>query len=147
MPSPQPDPKVAAISAFFDAYAAANRDGIAAVLAESIEWSIPGHHPLAGTKRGINEVLAFFDALAVSGFQAETFFLEASEEYVVDIHRGYTTQGEGKVDTTWALVWHFDANNKVDRVINLSGDQHQMDAFVWANYSLTPLPDRLASGS
>lgn len=138
------DPKLAAIEAFFAAYAEHDREGIARVLADDITWTIPGHHPLAGTKQGIEEVMAFFDALAHAGFKAETFFLQASEEYVVDIHRGYSTAGTGKVDTTWALVWHFDAEGKVDRVINLSGDQHQMDAFVWANFPLAPLPDRLA---
>ena len=140
------DPKVATIGAFFTAYAGNDRDGIAAVLADDIAWTIPGHHPLAGTKHGIDEVLAFFDALAASGFTAETFFLEASEEYVVDIHRGYSTQGTGRVDTTWALVWHFNNAGKVDRVLNLSGDQHQMDTFVWSNYPLRPLPGRLDPG-
>jgi hypothetical protein len=43
-----------------------------------------------------------------------------------------------------ALVWHFDAAGKVDRVVNLSGDQHQMDAFIWANFPLKPLPECLA---
>jgi len=64
---------------------------------------------------------------------------------VVDIHRGYSTAGEGQVDTIWALVWHFNGYGKVDRVINLSGDQHQMDTFVWANFALKPLPDRLGA--
>jgi hypothetical protein len=45
---------------------------------------------------------------AVAGLAgAEPLFLEANAEYVVDIHRGWTTEGAGKVDTTWALVWHF----------------------------------------
>jgi hypothetical protein len=51
--------------------------------------------------------------------------------------------GAGKVDTTRAFVWHLDAAGKVDRVVNLSGDQHQMDAFIWANFPLKPLPERL----
>ena len=137
--------KLGAIQAFFEAYAANDRSGISTALADDIDWVIPGHHPLAGTKHGIDEVLAFFDALATAGFKADTFFLQAHDDYVVDVHRGYSTQGVGEVDTTWALVWHFNPNGKVDRVINLSGDQHQMDAFVWANYRLRPLPDRLAS--
>lgn len=106
-------------------------------------WTIPGHHPLSGTKHGRAEVLSFFDQLSKTGFQAEPLFLEANDEYVVDIHRGWSTQGVGQVDTTWALVWHFGRDNKVDRVINLSGDQHQMDAFIWANFTLKALPDRL----
>ena len=141
---PDADPKLAAIEGFFEAYGNNDRAGIAAVLAEGITWTIPGHHPLAGTKHGIDEVLAFFDQLGNAGFRAETFFLEASDDYVVDIHRGYSTVGTGAVDTNWALVWHFDADNKVDRVMNLSGDQHQMDTFIWDNFPLAPIPTRLA---
>lgn len=137
------DLKIATITEFFEAYAKHDRSGIAAILDQDIEWTIPGHHPLAGTKHGIDETLAFFDVLAAAGFTAETFFLQASDEYVVDIHRGYSTQGVGQVDTIWALVWHFNPDGKVDRVLNLSGDQHQMDTFVWNNYPLQPLPDRL----
>jgi hypothetical protein len=137
------DPKLDAIERFFAAYADHDADGIASVIAEDVEWIIPGHHPLSGTKYGRDEVLSFFDQLAKTGFQAEPLFLEANDEYVVDIHRGWSTEGIGKVDTTWALVWHFGPTGKVDRVDNLSGDQHQMDAFIWANFSLRPLPDRL----
>jgi hypothetical protein len=32
--------------------------------------------------------------------------------------------------------------DKVDLVVNLSGDQHQVDAFLWANFPLKPLPER-----
>ncbi|MEV0145040.1 MULTISPECIES: nuclear transport factor 2 family protein [unclassified Nonomuraea] len=137
------DPKIEAIGRFFTAYAADDLDGIAQVLAEDVQWTIPGHHPLSGVKHGVEEVVAFFTQLAKSGFQADPMFLEANEEYVVDVHRGWTTEGIGKVDTLWALVWHFNADGKVDKVVNLSADQHQMDAFVWSNYPLAPLPDRL----
>ena len=136
--------KLDTIQEFFAAYAAHDRDRIGAVLAPAVAWSIPGHHPLSGVKNGVDEVLAFFDALAVAGMKADTYFLEASEEYVVDIHRGWSTAGVGSVDTDWALVWHFDDHGKVDRVLNLSGDQHQMDAYVWTNFPLAPVPTRLA---
>jgi uncharacterized protein len=138
------DQMLEAIDKFFAAYASYDLDGMRAVLTDDIKWTIPGHHPLSGTKRGVEEVAAFFTQLGKSGFQADRLFLEASEEYVVDIHRGWTTTGVGKVDTMWALVWHFNASGKVDRVVNLSADQHQMDAFVWSNYPLAPIPDRLA---
>ncbi|MEC3958931.1 nuclear transport factor 2 family protein [Nocardia sp. CDC153] len=138
------DPKIAAIAAFFDAYARYDLDGMRAVLTDDITWTIPGRHPLSGTKHGIDEVVEFFNQLSKAGMKAETFFLEANDDYVVDIHRGYSTAGNGAVDTIWALVWHFDADGKVDRVVNLSGDQHQMDNYVWQNYSLAPLPTRLA---
>ncbi|WP_225726453.1 MULTISPECIES: nuclear transport factor 2 family protein [unclassified Nocardia] len=141
----QQDPKIQAITAFFDAYARYDLDGMKAVLTDDIAWTIPGHHALSGTKRGLDEVLAFFAALAKAGFKAETFFLEANDEYVVDVHRGYSTAGEGKVDTLWALVWHFNTDGKVDRVDDLCLDQHQMDTYIWQNFTLAPLPTRLAS--
>lgn len=137
------DPKIAAINQFFTAYAANDLEGIGEVLTDDIRWTIPGHHPLSGTKVGVDEVLAFFTELNKVGFQAEPLFLEASEEYVVDIHRGFSNRGEGKVDTLWALVWHFNDEGKVYEVFNLSMDQHQMDSFIWANYPLKPLPERL----
>jgi uncharacterized protein len=137
------DPKLEAIDAFFAAYASYDLDQMRKVLADDIEWTIPGRHPLSGTKRGAEEVAAFFTQLGKAGFQADPLFLETNDEYVVDIHRGWTTEGVGQVDTLWALVWHFNADGKVDRVVNLSGDQHQMDAFVWSNYPLAPIPARL----
>jgi ketosteroid isomerase-like protein len=138
------DPKLEAIDAFFAAYASYDLDRMRQVLADEVEWTIPGHHPLSGTKRGVEEVAAFFTQLGKAGFQADPLFLETNDDYVVDIHRGWTTEGVGQVDTLWALVWHFDADGKVDRVVNLSGDQHQMDTFVWNNYPLAPIPARLA---
>jgi ketosteroid isomerase-like protein len=138
------DTKIEVIGRFFAAYAANDLAGIREVLAEDIEWTIPGHHPLSGVKRGAEEVVAFFTQLGKAGFQADPLFLEANEEYVVDVHRGWTTEGIGKVDTLWALVWHFNAGGEVDRVVNLSADQHQMDAFIWDNFQLAALPDRLA---
>jgi hypothetical protein len=92
---------VAVVTEFFAAYAEHDRGRIGAVLAPAISWSIPGHHPLSGTKHGVDEVLAFFDALTAAGMRAETYFLEASDDYVVDIHRGWSTLGEGRVDTDW----------------------------------------------
>jgi ketosteroid isomerase-like protein len=138
------NPKIEAIDKFFTAYAEHDLDGLRDVLTDDVAWTIPGHHPLAGTKHGVEEVVAFFAELGKAGFRAEPLFLEADNEYVVDIHRGWTTNGIGKVDTLWALVWHFNPDGKVDRVHNLSGDQHQMDMFVWANCPLAPLPRRLA---
>ncbi|WAL66836.1 nuclear transport factor 2 family protein [Amycolatopsis cynarae] len=136
--------KIDSITRFFAAYATYDLPAMRAVLTDDVEWTIPGHHPLSGTKRGVEEVAAFFTELGKAGFQADPLFLEANDEYVVDIHRGWTTEGVGKVDTLWALVWHFNAEGKIDRVVNLSADQHQMDSYVWNNYTLAPLPDRLA---
>ena len=82
------DPTLAAIERFFTGYAAKDRDGIASALAEEIEWTIPATIPCPGTKREIDEVLACFAALDSVGFKAETFFVQAGDDDVVDSHRG-----------------------------------------------------------
>ena len=94
------------------------------------------------TKRGIDEVLAFFAALDSLGFKAETFFLQAGAT-TSSTSTAATPRAETAGHPTWALVWHLDAAGKVDRVVNLSGDQHQMDAFIWATFPLKPRPERL----
>lgn len=52
------------INAFFSAYANKDVSAVGDVMAEDIVWRIPGHHPLTGEKKGIKEMLAFFDQLA-----------------------------------------------------------------------------------
>jgi hypothetical protein len=109
-----------------------------------VAWTIPGHHPLSGTKHGSEEVLSFFDQLGKLGSRLTPIFLEAATSMSLISTGDGPLKASGQVDTTWALVWHFGADGKFDRVGNLSGDQHQMNAFIWPNLALKPLPDRLA---
>ncbi|WP_327281221.1 MULTISPECIES: hypothetical protein [unclassified Streptomyces] len=85
----------------------------------------PGRRGCWGRRTGVDEVRSVFDTLGRAGFQAEPIFFGSNDDYVVDIHCGSTTKGTGKVD-------------------DLSGDQHQMDGFIWDDSTLAPLPDRLA---
>jgi hypothetical protein len=103
--------------------------------------SSPATIPCPGTKRGIDEVLACFAALGSVGFKAETFFVQAGDD-VVDSHRGCFMGGDGKVDPTWALVWHLDAAGKVDRVVNLRRPAPG-GRVIWATFPLKPRPERL----
>ena len=130
------------IEAFFHAYA--NRDvaAVREVMAEDITWQIPGHHPLAGKKKGVDEVLAFFDQLAKAGFKAEPIVIAESGDYVVDHHRGWSEAGGG-LDVRWCLVFRFEGG-KIQDVVNFSEDQHRADLFFNEVYSLKPIPDRLA---
>jgi ketosteroid isomerase-like protein len=137
-------PNVDLIERYYDAY---GRNDLAALrdqfFAPDIRWQIPGHHPLAGTKQGLDEVIAFFAQLGRAGFRAQTLFLEANDEWVVDLHRGWSETGPG-LDQTWALAFRI-RDGKIAEAVNYPGDQHAADAFFWAVYRLKPLPDRLAT--
>lgn len=130
------------IGAFFEAYANKNVSAAGDVMAADVVWRIPGHHPLAGEKRGIKEVLAFFDQLGKAGFQAEPLVIAQQGDYVVDYHRGWSSVGEG-LDLTWCLVFRFESG-KIKEVTNFCEDQHKADLFFHGLYKLKPIPERLA---
>ena len=131
------------ITAFFSAYASKDVSAVRDVMAENILWHIPGHHPLAGTKSGIREVLAFFDLLGKADFKAQPLVIAEHGDYVVDHHRGWSTAGSG-LDVTWCLVFRFE-EGKISEVTNFCSDQHKADLFFHEIYKLRPLPDRLAA--
>lgn len=130
------------IQAFFAAYAAKNVAEVRAVMADDIAWTIPGHHALAGTKHGVEEVMAFFDQLAKANFKAQPMVIAEHGDYVIDHHRGWSEEAGG-LDLTWCLVFRFEAG-KIKEVTNFCSDQHQADLFFWKVYQLKTIPGRLA---
>ncbi len=66
-------PNVAIIKRYYNAYTKEDVATVREIFAPDIVWWIPGHHPLAGPKRGPDEVLAFFGQLAKSGPVAISF--------------------------------------------------------------------------
>ncbi len=139
-----PEENIKVVQDFFAAYGTGDLEGIAAVMDANVKWYIPGRHPLSGTKIGRDEVRAFFEQLGTAGFQAEPIYFGADETNVVDIHRGWSdADGKPNVDTTWALVYRIE-NGKIVEATNLSADQDAANTFFWSQYSLAPVPERLA---
>ncbi|ADB29497.1 hypothetical protein Kfla_0373 [Kribbella flavida DSM 17836] len=135
-------PNVKLIRGYYEAYAAGDLAALRnRYFAPGIRWTIPGHHPLAGTKEGVEEVLAFFAQLARAGFRADPLFLAADGDWVVDLHRGWSTTPEG-LDLTWALAFRI-ADRRIVEAVNYPSDQHAADAFFWRTYPLAPIPTRL----
>ena len=58
------DANMALVTRMYECF---NRDDMETIRREifspNLIWNLPGHHPLAGTKNGPDEVLAFFAAL------------------------------------------------------------------------------------
>lgn len=137
-------PNVAIVQRYYQAYGSGDLATVREIFAPNITWTIPGHHPLAGTKRGVDEVLAFFDQLAKAQFKAEVLFLGGNNSYVVDVHRGWSNLQQGdNIDELWALLFRIE-NGQIAEAINFPGNQHAADAFFWQVYQLKPIPGRLA---
>ena len=137
-------PNVAVVQRYYEAYGASDIKLIRnEIFAPDITWTIPGHHPLAGTKQGADEVFAFFEQLNKAQFKAEVLFLGGNDNYVVDVHRGWSNLTDGEnIDQTWALLYEV-ADGRIKSAVNFPGDQHAADTFFWRVYNLKPLPDRL----
>ncbi|WP_433269134.1 nuclear transport factor 2 family protein [Actinosynnema sp. CS-041913] len=134
-------PNVRLIKDYYATYGEGNPAKLRRFFAHDIKWTIPGHHPLSGAKQGVEEVLAFFRELNKAGFRAEPIFLAADGEWVVDLHRGWSTQPNG-LDILWTLAFRI-RHRKIVEAVNFAADQHAADAFFWKVYKLAPLPGRL----
>lgn len=132
------------IKEYYATYAKLQPDLLRKFFADDIEWHIPGHHPLSGTKKGPEEVLAFFKQLSKAKFKAELIYLSGNEEYVVDIHRGWSNTGKDDIDMPWVLLFRI-KNGKIQEARNWAWDQHAADAFFWKVYHLKPIPERLSN--
>ncbi|MBP0723745.1 nuclear transport factor 2 family protein [Bacillus sp. RG28] len=133
------------VQKFFECYATGDLETMKSeILAEDVSWIIPGHHPLAGVKKGADEIVAYFATIAKANFKAEVITLSASEDHVVDVHRGWGEYGEHQVDMNWVLTYKIE-NGRIKEVHNFAADQHAADLFFWNVWGteLKPVPERL----
>lgn len=118
------------------------------VFAPDLVWNLPGRHPLSGTKYGADEVLAFFEQLGRAGIRVDLIALDQfGEDTVVEVHRGHTDGKEingAKLDALNCTHYKV-VNDRIQQVQVYISDQHAVDTFFWAVYSLKPIPDRIAS--
>ena len=138
------NPNLALIKRYCGVYAQGDLNAPRQFFAPDIVWRIPGHGPLAGDKRGRDEVIAFFAQLAKCQFEADVIALTAGGDWVIDLHRGYSNAGGGHLDITWALAYRIQ-DGRIVEAIDFAFDQAAADTFWWSNYPLKPLPERLAN--
>ena len=122
-------PNLTLINNFFQAYATNDLAGIRKVLAENIQWHIPGNHPLSGTKRGVDEVLEYFKLLNKAAFKASPIVMGVNDSFVIDCHRNWSNiDGEDNLNNMSCLLWKIEGGRIVE-VHNFPEDQHRVDAF------------------
>lgn len=145
-PSGRAQQNLAVVKRLFEIYVAHDLDALREILAPDIVWRVPGHHPLAGPKRGPDELIAYFSKLAIAGFTPDLVALVADEDHVVDVHRSRGTVGDDSVDMLWVLLYKV-VDGRIAEVDNFAGDQHAADAFftrVWGP-RLKPVTDRFVA--
>lgn len=133
---------VSIVKQFFKYYENNDIVGLREIFSSDIEWIVLGHHPLAGTKVGIEEVIAYYKQLQKANFKAEVIILEGNDDHVIDCHRGWAQVGDQKLDMNWVLLYTIE-DGKIKTMQNFPGDQQAADAFFWKVYKLKDIPDRL----
>lgn len=114
------------------------------VFAADIVWSLPGHHPLSGDKKGADEVIAFFGALMQSGVNVDgAKFGTIGDDQVVETHHGHGTVNDRPYLFPTCSVYTI-KDNKIQHVQVYTADQHGVDDYFWQANALKALPDRLA---
>jgi ketosteroid isomerase-like protein len=143
--SPKTEPAaVALLHRFYECYARGDLDAIRnEVLAPDVVWTIPGRHPLAGPKRGADEILAYFDQMGKTNVKADVLYMSGDDTHVVDVHRGWGDTDGTSMDMLFVLFCSV-ADGRIAEVQAFAADQAQADDYFWATFSLAPIPDRLA---
>ena len=121
------------IDQFFAAYAQRDLAGLREVWAEDARWIFPGHHPLSGTKVGIEQVVTFFDTMGSimgsSNVQVEKLVVGVNDHYVVEGQHVWTNRSDGhNLDHQWCVLWKFE-NGMIIEGRHLAADQDAVDRF------------------
>src|SRR5690242_8553880 len=126
-------PNLDLIDRFFAAYGERDLAALREVLAEGATWTFPGHHALSGTKRGVDEIVAFFDAVGTLMGRAdptvEKLVMGVTEQYVVECQHIRTNRADGpNLDQHMCVLWSF-ADGKIASGRHLVADQDALDPF------------------
>lgn len=77
----------------YEAFAAGDLDGAMRIMADDIEWVVPGESAISGVYRGRDEVAGFFQTLANKSFRTEPQHFIADDDHVVVLTR-ITAEGQ-----------------------------------------------------
>ena len=108
-----------------------------------ITWIMPGHHPLSATMRGVDEVLAFFQALFTAGITVDNaHFGLLDDGTVIEKHTGHGKIGDEEFIFPTATSYGV-KDGKLFSVQVHTGDQHTVDRYMWSVFKLRDIEHRL----
>jgi len=135
------------IDRFFSAYSKRDFTGIRKVMSPDVTWTFPGRHPLAGTKKGIDEVISFFDAVGEimgrSNPKIEKLIISENEKYLIEcIHSRTNSKDGNNLEHEACVLWTFEKGKiiegkhffaqpeEVDKYFTLASEKkHQATAY------------------
>lgn len=107
------------VDKFFEAYKKRDQNGLKQVMSEEVNWFFMGQHPFAGVKKGIKEVVAFFDAMggimAKGNPKIEKPIVSENENHLIECVHTRTNRPDGNnLDHYACVLWTFSEGKIVE---------------------------------
>jgi uncharacterized protein len=115
----------------FAAFSAGDQEALRRVIAVDAVWHVPGRNPLAGSYKGIEEILGFFGktvALSEGTFATDVHDVVGNDEHVFAAYTVSGQRGGKSLRDNAVLVFHVQ-DGKVTEAWGTAGDQYAADEF------------------
>jgi ketosteroid isomerase-like protein len=124
-------PNAERLRAGFAAFPARDPAALRGLFAADVSWTIPGRSPLAGTYRGLDEILGMLArAVELTGgtYRAEPGFVLADGDHVAALYRAGGRRGDRELDIDQLLLCRM-SDDRIAEVRALPTDQSAFDDF------------------
>ena len=127
------------VDAFFESYSKRDIEGVLQVMDKNVTWSFLGQHKLAGIKKGIDEVIAFFDSMGSIMIESKPvikkLIVASNETYMIECQHIRTNRDDGiNIEHDVSVLWKFE-NGKIISGIHFFADAQAADHY----FSTVPL--------
>jgi ketosteroid isomerase-like protein len=121
------------IDQFFEAYKKQDMKAIRNVMAENVTWYFQGLNPMAGEKKGIEEVIEFFDTMAKimekSRPEMEKLIVAENDRYFIECQHSKTHREDGNNLEHYSTVLWTIENGKIIEGRHFFADPQAVDKY------------------
>lgn len=121
------------VDRFFESFTRHDIEGIRAVMSEKVKWYFMGMHPYAGVKKGIEEVVAFFDIMGrlmgESRPAIEKPIVSENDNHLIECVHTKSNRKDGiSIDHHACVLWTFE-DGKIIEGRHFFADQEQVNKY------------------
>ena len=128
------------VDKFFEYYMKHDIEKLKEVVSEDVVWYFLGQHKLAGVKRGLKELVEFFDTMAAIMKESQPsitkLIVAENDNYVIECQHIKTNRADGiNIDHHAPVLWTIE-NGKIVSVRHFFADPKAVDEY----FNAVPLP-------